>query len=119
VAMAQGQALDVAGLASADPRLARPAARLKGGAYTVDGPLGVGATLAGARADQLATLAAFGEPLGEAFQLRDDLLDGDAPATARDEVNRLVGCARTALDPTVLEPAAAHRLLELADGVAL
>ena len=45
--MALGQCLDVAGLAD-DPDDARRAAALKGGAYTVDGPLSIGAALAGA-----------------------------------------------------------------------
>ena len=48
--MAAGQLLDVAGLAS-QPDAARRAARLKGGSYTVVGPLLVGAALAGDRAD--------------------------------------------------------------------
>jgi geranylgeranyl diphosphate synthase type I len=52
-------------------------ARYKSGAYTVERPLQMGAALAGGTAglDRLAGhFTAFGRPLGEAFQLRDDLL---------------------------------------------
>jgi geranylgeranyl diphosphate synthase type I len=53
--------------------LARWVARYKSGRYTVERPLHLGATLAGD--DRLVgPWSAFGEPLGEAFQLRDDLL---------------------------------------------
>ena len=54
--------------------------RYKSGKYTVERPLHLGAALAG-RLDELAPpLSDFGVPLGEAFQLRDDLLGvfGDA-----------------------------------------
>jgi geranylgeranyl diphosphate synthase type I len=47
---------------------------LKTGSYTVRGPLELGAILAGASSDALARIARFAEPLGVAFQLRDDLL---------------------------------------------
>lgn len=59
--------------------------RLKTGSYTVDGPLRIGALLAGARAPELAALEAFGAPLGEAFQVRDDLLGtfGDPGTTGK------------------------------------
>lgn len=48
--------------------------RLKTGSYTVTGPLEIGAILAGGQGEVLAALRAFGEPLGEAFQVKDDLL---------------------------------------------
>jgi geranylgeranyl diphosphate synthase type I len=53
---------------------ARRIAVLKSGRYSVEEPLLIGAALAGASEDVHASLAAFGAPLGEAFQLRDDLL---------------------------------------------
>ncbi|MFV0406766.1 MAG: polyprenyl synthetase family protein [Propioniciclava sp.] len=46
----------------------------KSAAYTVRRPLLLGAALAGGSAEQAAALAAFGEPLGRAFQYQDDLL---------------------------------------------
>jgi geranylgeranyl diphosphate synthase type I len=95
--MAAGQLLDIAGLASA-PDAARRAARLKGGSYTVVGPLLVGAALAGDRADAREALRAYGEPLGEAFQLRDDLQDRDgAHGATRETVDDLVVASRRAL----------------------
>ncbi|MGH2806613.1 MAG: polyprenyl synthetase family protein [Actinomycetota bacterium] len=53
---------------------ARRIAVLKSGRYSVEEPLLIGAALAGASEETLASLARFGAPLGEAFQLRDDLL---------------------------------------------
>lgn len=65
-----GQQLDVGGK-STDVELMHA---LKTGSYTVSGPLDLGAICAGATAAQRRALAAYGEPLGVAFQLRDDLL---------------------------------------------
>ncbi len=48
--------------------------RLKTGSYTVKGPLRIGALLGEASDEQLRTLERYGVPLGEAFQIRDDLL---------------------------------------------
>jgi geranylgeranyl diphosphate synthase type I len=47
---------------------------LKTGSYTVRGPMLLGAILAGAGPDVLARFRRFAEPVGIAFQLRDDLL---------------------------------------------
>ncbi|MFF1511203.1 polyprenyl synthetase family protein [Streptomyces sp. NPDC058326] len=71
-----GQAMDVTGAAelTPDPELARHIALLKSGRYTVHRPLALGALLAG-RADLAAAFQPYGEALGEAFQLRDDLID--------------------------------------------
>lgn len=117
--MAEGQYLDVSG-AARERGVARRAARLKGGAYTVEGPLLIGAALGDATPEAASALAAFGEPLGEAFQLRDDLTDGDGlhGATPAD-VNGLVERARAALDPTVLEGVATAALDALAGSVAM
>ena len=55
------------------------------GKYTVERPLHLGAALAG-RLDELAApLSGYGLPLGEAFQLRDDLLGvfGDPAETGK------------------------------------
>jgi geranylgeranyl diphosphate synthase type I len=71
-----GQYLDLAYAARADISVdeARRVAVLKSGRYSIEEPLAIGAALAGAPDGFLARLAAFGSPLGEAFQLRDDLL---------------------------------------------
>jgi geranylgeranyl diphosphate synthase type I len=71
-----GQYLDILGTARGDTdhESARRIARYKSGKYTIERPLHVGAALAG-RLDELQrVLSAYGDPLGEAFQLRDDLL---------------------------------------------
>jgi geranylgeranyl diphosphate synthase type I len=71
-----GQFLDLSATAAGarDADRARTIEWYKSGKYTVERPLHVGAALAG-RLDELqAPLSAFGLPLGEAFQLRDDLL---------------------------------------------
>ncbi len=48
--------------------------------YTVERPLQIGAMLAGAEVELLETFTAYGIPLGQAFQLQDDILGtfGDA-----------------------------------------
>jgi geranylgeranyl diphosphate synthase, type I len=53
--------------------------------YTVEGPLHLGAAIAGAPPDVVAALTAYGLPLGEAFQLRDDVLGvfGDPSLTGK------------------------------------
>jgi geranylgeranyl diphosphate synthase type I len=70
-----GQYLDLSGTATGgvDREGARRIARLKSGRYTIERPLQIGALLAGQ--PELATaLSTYGDPLGEAFQLRDDVL---------------------------------------------
>ena len=53
---------------------ARRIAVLKSGRYSIEEPLLIGAALAGAPEHLSKGLSRFGAPLGEAFQLRDDLL---------------------------------------------
>lgn len=71
-----GQFLDVmaAGQVVITQERARLIATMKSGGYSVEKPLLLGATLARGSPGLIATLRAFGQPLGEAFQLRDDLL---------------------------------------------
>ena len=71
-----GQYLDVTatGTGAADLDQALRIIRYKTAKYTVERPLQVGAALAGADDQLLEALTAFALPLGEAFQLRDDLL---------------------------------------------
>jgi geranylgeranyl diphosphate synthase type I len=58
---------------------------LKTSKYTVEGPLHLGAAIAGAGEPVFAALSAYGVPLGEAFQLRDDVLGvfGDPSVTGK------------------------------------
>ncbi len=82
-----GQMLDVIGTSAgvATPELARLISIYKSGKYTVERPLHLGAALAG-RLDAFSEpLSAYGLPLGEAFQLRDDVLGtfGSAEQTGK------------------------------------
>ncbi|MBS2022283.1 MAG: polyprenyl synthetase family protein [Deltaproteobacteria bacterium] len=56
------------------PSSARRAELLKTARYTIEAPLVAGAMLAGGRAELLAALRRFAQPLGLAYQFRDDLL---------------------------------------------
>jgi geranylgeranyl diphosphate synthase type I len=73
--------------------------QLKTGSYTVRGPLALGAVMAGATAAQREALDRFGAPIGEAFQMRDDLLGafGDPRETGKPAGNDLRAGKRTAL----------------------
>ena len=75
VELAVGQAADVANDAVTMPDLdtVLDVARRKSGNYTVRRPLEIGAAMAG-RADLLEPLGQYGSLIGEAFQLRDDVL---------------------------------------------
>lgn len=78
-----GQYLDILGTArgDVDPDAARRIARYKSGKYTIERPLHVGAALIGRYDDLAAPLSAYGDPLGEAFQLRDDVLGAFGEST--------------------------------------
>ncbi|MEU4689177.1 polyprenyl synthetase family protein [Actinoplanes sp. NPDC023714] len=79
-----GQYLDLAAAGdSVDAALT--VVRMKGARYTVTRPLRIGARLAGGDDVLCAALAAFGDPLGDAFQLRDDVLGvfGDPGITGK------------------------------------
>ncbi|MBB5937739.1 polyprenyl synthetase family protein [Streptomyces zagrosensis] len=79
--MIVGQHLDVAVAAEgiADPRLSEYIANAKSGRYSIRRPLELGAAIVG-NTTLAATFEEYGTALGEAFQLRDDLIDafGDA-----------------------------------------
>ena len=81
-----GQYMDVAAAAefSVDPRLSRLIALIKSGRYTIHRPLVVGASAAG-HSELAPAFEEYGEAVGEAFQLRDDLLDafGDSADTGK------------------------------------
>lgn len=116
VEMAAGQYLDLEGVARRDVASAEHVAELKGGSYTVEGPLMIGAALAGASAVMESALAAFARPAGEAFQLRDDLTDHDAaPGITAGSVNDHVDRAIAALEDAPLEPEAVRALRSLAE----
>lgn len=74
-------------------------AAFKSARYSVQQPLLLGAALAGADEAQRTALADFGEPLGLAFQLRDDVLGvfGDAAVTGKPAGDDLREGKRTVL----------------------
>jgi geranylgeranyl diphosphate synthase, type I len=74
--MVYGQYLDLlaTGRRSGDVAAAMTIVRYKTAGYTIERPLHIGATFAGADQKLLDAMTAYAVPLGEAFQLRDDLL---------------------------------------------
>jgi geranylgeranyl diphosphate synthase type I len=110
-----GQYLDV--LAQALPESegggtteqARHVIRFKSAKYTVEHPLLLGGTLAGARTTLLDSYSAYGLPLGEAFQLRDDVLGvfGDPAVTGKPAGDDLREGKRTVLVAEAFEVATA------------
>jgi geranylgeranyl diphosphate synthase type I len=114
VEMAAGQVVELVGDPAGAPG---PVARLRGGSYTIAGPLEIGATLGGATPAILGILAAYGGPLGEAFQLRDDLRDGDQSTVDASRIAALVQEAVLTLDAAVLAPDVVEALVGLAERV--
>jgi geranylgeranyl diphosphate synthase, type I len=82
-----GQYLDLLRAAGGlpGPDGALTVARYKSAGYTVQRPLQLGAAIAGAGPDVMEACTAIGLPLGEAFQLRDDVLGvfGDPSVTGK------------------------------------
>lgn len=84
-----GQILDLMGSARHDRRRdkAERICRYKSGKYTIERPLHLGATIAAPdrAADALAKLSRYGLPLGDAFQMRDDVMGvfGDPSITGK------------------------------------
>ena len=89
-----GQYLDVAGTGAIEL-----VHHLKTASYTVTGPLLIGAELALANDEQRDTLRKFGDKLGLAFQLKDDLIGtfGKSTSTGKADDNDLKSGKRTAL----------------------
>jgi geranylgeranyl diphosphate synthase type I len=92
-------------------------ARFKAAKYTVEGPLHLGGTLAGASPDLIAQYSAYGVPLGEAFQLRDDVLGvfGDPETTGKPAGDDLREGKRTVLVAVAEERATTAQTTTLAD----
>jgi geranylgeranyl diphosphate synthase type I len=104
-----GQLLDIhneaAGTESLE--LAQNVNRFKTAAYTIERPLHIGAALAGANADTIEALRAYGRDIGIAFQLRDDLLGvfGDPAVTGKPAGDDLREGKRTVLIALALQSA--------------
>ena len=92
---------------------------LKTSRYTVQRPLLLGAAAAGADRQLLDRLAGYGHALGEAFQLRDDLLGvfGDPRITGKPAGDDLREGKRTLLLALATEAADPGQLAELQNGI--
>ncbi|WP_394829099.1 polyprenyl synthetase family protein [Pendulispora albinea] len=108
-----GQLLDVHAEAS-DAAAVEQVHDLKTSSYTVRGPVLLGAVLAGAPTATRSALERFADPLGIAFQLRDDLLGtfGDPAATGKPSDGDLRKGKRTALVVELLTDPGARALLD-------
>ncbi|WP_426560784.1 polyprenyl synthetase family protein [Angustibacter sp. McL0619] len=91
---------------------ARRVIRYKSAKYSVEHPLLVGGLLAGASPAQLAAYSAYGLPLGEAFQLRDDVLGvfGDPAQTGKPAGDDLREGKRTVLVAEVVSRGTAAQI---------
>jgi geranylgeranyl diphosphate synthase type I len=84
---------------AADEERARAVIRSKSARYSVEHPIALGAALAGVDDAAVAATSAYGLPVGEAFQLRDDVLGvfGDAQVTGKPAGDDLREGKRTVL----------------------
>ena len=94
-------------------------ARFKSGKYTIERPLHLGAVIAQPQPDKnaslLSVLSSYGLPLGEAFQLRDDLLGvfGDPSTTGKPAGDDLREGKRTVLIAMALDMTSSSGRAEL------
>ena len=107
VELMAGQYLDVyeQALASQSVERALKVARFKSGKYTIERPLHFGAAIAGSHPSLEKLYSDYGIPLGEAFQLRDDLLGvfGDPSETGKPAGDDLREGKRTVLMALAME----------------
>ncbi|WP_310962958.1 polyprenyl synthetase family protein [Nocardioides terrisoli] len=116
-----GQFLDVSAQArgASDVDLAMTVLRYKSAKYSIERPLHIGAALAGADEEVQRQLTRFGLPLGEAFQLRDDLLGvfGDPAVTGKPAGDDLREGKRTVLVALALDALPPDAARELNDAL--
>jgi geranylgeranyl diphosphate synthase type I len=109
VELMAGQYLDVyeQALATQSVERALKVARFKSGKYTIERPLHFGAAIAGSHPSLEKLYSDYGIPLGEAFQLRDDLLGvfGDPSETGKPAGDDLREGKRTVLMALAMEKA--------------
>lgn len=112
-----GQYLDLAEQARGGGSIdrARTVVRYKSAKYTIERPLHIGAALADADEAVFAAYSAYGLPLGEAFQLRDDVLGvfGDPSETGKPAGDDLREGKRTILVARAFEQANAAQQNEI------
>lgn len=116
-----GQFLDLVGQSTGVNSIeqAMRIVRFKSAKYTVERPLHIGATLAGGDSDLIAALSAIGIPLGEAFQLRDDVLGvfGDPDVTGKPAGDDLREGKRTVLLARAFENSDGKQIRTLSDAI--
>lgn len=104
-----GQLLDIYLEAQANEsvELANSVNRFKTAAYTIERPLHLGASIAGATPELISALRNYGHDIGIAFQLRDDLLGvfGDPAITGKPAGDDIREGKRTVLLAKALEKA--------------
>ena len=112
-----GQFLDISAQARGanDVDTAMKVVRYKSAKYSIERPLHVGAALAGGSDESIEQLTRFGLPLGEAFQLRDDLLGvfGDPEVTGKPAGDDLTEGKRTVLIALAMDGLATDQAQEL------
>ncbi|NJC69749.1 polyprenyl synthetase family protein [Planosporangium thailandense] len=116
-----GQYLDIHTQVAGDTSLQRAGlvARYKSAKYTVERPLLLGAAFADAPAEIIRAYSAFGLPLGEAFQLRDDVLGvfGHSAVTGKPAGDDLREGKRTYLVAAAFEAADEQQARQLREGL--
>jgi geranylgeranyl diphosphate synthase type I len=116
-----GQYLDMHTQVTGDTSLTRAGlvARFKSAKYTVERPLLLGAAIADAPEKVSRAFSAYGLPLGEAFQLRDDVLGvfGDPAVTGKPAGDDLREGKRTYLVAAAFDGADDATALELRAGL--
>ncbi len=111
--MAAGQFLDVR--AGAEAESSPRTASLKTSSYTTEGPVLIGSALARAPEAVEGPLRVYARLLGQAFQLRDDAIDGAAGPGARRRLDDLLGRATAALESPALRPEGRGALVQLTE----
>ena len=116
-----GQYLDMleSAQSSTSVERARHVIMFKSARYSVAQPLLLGGTLAGAGPELLATYDRYGHALGEAFQLRDDVLGvfGDPATTGKPAGDDLREGKRTVLVAMALERCSPAQAAQVRDGL--
>lgn len=116
-----GQYLDLLDQArgSTSPQRALEVARFKSAKYTIERPLQLGAALANGSPELLEALSTYGLPVGEAFQIRDDVLGvfGDPEVTGKPAGDDLREGKQTYLVAIALQAGTVAQRQVLADGL--
>ncbi|MCF3964967.1 polyprenyl synthetase family protein, partial [Streptomyces fuscigenes] len=111
-----GEALEILHTAGGhEVRRSLKVIRYKTAKYTVEHPLHIGAALAGADQGLRAVFSDYGLPLGEAFQLRDDVIGlfGEPATTGKANTDDITGARPTALVALAHEAASPAERREL------